>query len=73
MSTPNYRSEMMAKLSGHRDSGNRLVDMRYADLQKGAPFFLEKLRNELVKAGVAIGSMSSPDFVNSPDAERPLE
>lgn len=73
VSALDYRSEMEKKLTWHRESGNRLVDMRYADLKQGVPSFLEKLRNELVRNGVAFKAVPPTDFVNSPDAAQPLE
>ncbi len=47
--------------------------MRYADLERGVPSFLEKLRNELERNGVPTKYISPKDFVGTPAAAEPLE
>ncbi|RAL56696.1 hypothetical protein BSK20_00260 [SR1 bacterium human oral taxon HOT-345] len=63
ISAENYVHRMNQKKENHKKSGNKLIDMRYADYQDGKWYFLNKLEKELKKYGVQLQPQSQGDII----------
>lgn len=68
-----YVKRVEQKIAAHRKSGNKLIDIRYGDLQDGEDIFLEKFSAELSKMRVIKKQKSTEEILEIQEACGQLE
>ena len=59
----NYQDRMMSKIQKHKEAWTKFIDLRYADLQKGKDFLINKLEKNLHKYWVHIPEEKKSDLI----------